>query len=131
MVKLLKEGNIKFDREYLIQRITSLVEKAMGSNHYFEKLADIFYNLDIEPGVSDDVSSEEFYSGFSNLELSNLYARLLDGFGVQNLDDFFWCLKYDNGRYTGNTYSKDELDLLKDFCKLINKEYNLTLPTDF
>lgn len=131
MVKLLNEGNIKFDREYLIQRITSLVKKAMGSNYYFDKLADIFYTLDIEPGVSDDVSSEEFYSGFSNLELSNLYARLLDGFEVQNLDDFFWYLKYDNGRYTDGAYSKEALDLLKDFCKLINKEYNLTLPTDF
>ncbi len=131
MVKLLNEGNIKFDREYLIQRITSLVEEAMRWNPYLEKLSDIFDRLGIEPGVSDDISSEEFYSEFSNLELTKLYARLLNGFDFQNLDDFFWFLKYDNGRYTDGAYSKEALDLLKYFCKLINKEYNLTLPTDF
>lgn len=129
MVKLLNEENNKFGREYLIQRITSLVEKA--GKHNFEKLADIFYNLGIEPNESDDVSSDEFYSGFSDSELSKLYAWLLDGFGVQNLEDFFWYLKYDNGRYTDDAYSKEELDLVKYLCKLINKEYNLTLPTDF
>jgi len=129
MVKLLNEENNKFDREYLIQRITSLVEKA--AKHNFEKLADIFYNLGIEPNESDDVSSDEFYSGFSDSELSKLYAWLLDGFGVQNSEDFFWYLKYDNGRYTDGAYGKEELDLVKYLCKLINKEYNLTLPTDF
>lgn len=129
MIKLLNEENNKFGKDYLIQRITSLVEKAIERN--FEKLADIFYDLGIEPNESDDVSSDKFYSGFSNPELSNLYAQLLAGFGVQNLEDFFWYLEYDNGRYTDGAYSKEELDLVKYLCKLINKEYNLTLPTNF
>lgn len=129
MIKLLNEGNNEFGREYLIQRITSLVEKAVERN--FEKLTDIFYDLDIEPDESDDVSSEEFYSRFSDPELSKLYAWLLADFGVQNLEDFFWYLKYDNGRYTDGAYSNEELDLVKYLCKLINKEYNLKLPTNF
>lgn len=119
----------EFGREYLIQRITLLVEKAMERN--FEKLADIFYYLDIEPDESDDVSSEEFYSSFSDFELSKLYAHLLDIFEIQNLEDFFWYLEYDNGRYTDGSYSKEALDLVKYLCKLINKEYNLKLPTNF
>lgn len=130
MVVRLIEGNINCDRDYLLSKIISIVREAIKQDYSFSKVTDVFYDLDIEPS-DDDVTTEEFYDKLSDAELEKLYAKLIDRIGTGSLDDFFWVLKYDNGKYTDTYYSQSELAAIKDVCKLINKEYNLSLPTDF
>lgn len=131
MAVRLIEGNINSDRDYILHRIISIVKEAIKQDYSFSKVADIFYDLDIEPLDNDDVTAKEFYDKLSDAELVKLYANLIDKISTDSLDDFFWALKYDNGKYTDTYYSPNELEAIKDVCKLINNEYNLSLPTDF
>ena len=131
MAVRLIESDVNSDRDYILSKIVSMVEEAVKQDDSFSKVADVFYDLDIEPSDDDDVTTKEFYTKLSDSELEKLYAKLIDRIGTDNLDDFFWSLKYDNGKYTDTYYSPDELTGIKTVCKLINKEYNLSLPTDF